>query len=70
MEIPPLTKVACGFLFFVAEAEEGLWVLGCNKEGQLGLGHTNSALQPTLVQVEERSEGPLRSSDDSAAAHD
>ena len=35
-------------------------MLGDNSFGQLGLGHTNSALQPTLVQVEERSEGPLR----------
>ena len=44
----------------MAEAEEGLWVLGDNSKGQLGLGHTNSALQPTLFQVEELSEGPLR----------
>ena len=28
--------------------------------GQLGLVHTQRALQPTLVQLEERSEGPLR----------
>jgi alpha-tubulin suppressor-like RCC1 family protein len=58
--LPPLLKVACGDNFLVAEAEEGLWVLGDNSKGQLGLGHTNSALQPTLVQVEARSEGPLR----------
>ena len=58
--LPPLLKVACGFNFLVAEAEEGLWVLGDNSKGQLGLGHTNSALQPTLIQVEELSEGPLR----------
>ena len=44
----------------MAEAEEGLWVLGDNSFGQLGLGHTNSALQPTPTQVEHRSEGPLR----------
>ena len=61
--LPPLLKVACGFKFLVAEAEEGLWVLGGNSFGQLGLGHTNSALQPTLVQVQERSEGPLRCCD-------
>ena len=58
--LPPLLKVACGDNFLVAEAEEGLWVLGDNDKGQLGLGHTNSALQPTLVQVEELSEGSLR----------
>ena len=59
-DLPPLLKVACGENFLVAEAEEGLWVLGDNEEGQLGLGHTNSAFQPTLVQLEERSEGRLR----------
>ena len=58
--LPPLIKVACGFNFLVAEAEEGLWVLGDNSKGQLGLGHTKSALQPTLFQLVERSEGPLR----------
>ena len=58
--LPPLIKVACGDSFLVAEAEEGLWVLGNNPKGQLGLGHTNSALQPTPVHVEHRSEGPLR----------
>ena len=39
---------------------EGLWVLGDNDKGQLGLGHTNSTLQPTLVQVKGLSEGSLR----------
>ena len=58
--LPPLVKVACGLNSLVAEAEEGLWVLGRNREGQLGLGHTTSALQPTRVQVEDLSEGPLR----------
>ena len=59
--LPPLIKVACGNRFLVVEAEEGgLWVLGDNEEGQLGLGHTNDALQPTQVQVEELSEGSLR----------
>ena len=58
--LPAIIKVACGCNFLVAEAEEGLWVLGNNYKGQLGLGHTNSALQPTLVQVEDLSEGPLR----------
>jgi alpha-tubulin suppressor-like RCC1 family protein len=58
--LPPILKVACGCDFLVAEAEEGLWVLGDNSEGQLGLGHTNSALQPTLIQIEELSQGPLR----------
>ena len=58
--LPPLIKVACGNNFLVAEADEGLWVLGDNSQGQLGLGHTNNALQPTLVQVEERSAGSLR----------
>ena len=59
--LPPLLKVACGNSFLVAEAEDsGLWVLGTNSNGQLGLGHTNSTLQPTLVQVEERSGGTLR----------
>ena len=52
-----LLKVACGDDFLVAE---GLWVLGDNLFGQLGLGHTNSALQPTLIQVQHRSQGPLR----------
>ena len=59
-DLPPLLKVACGSDFVVAEAEEGLWVLGDNDQGQLGLGHTTEALQPTLVHVEECSEGPLR----------
>ena len=59
--LPPLLKVALGKDFLVAEAEEGtLWVLGDNEEGQLGLGHTEYAVRPTLVQVEDRSEGPLR----------
>ena len=58
--LPPIIKVAGGFNFLVAEAEEGLWVLGDNEEGQLGLGHTNSALQPTPLQVEGFSEGPVR----------
>ena len=58
--LPPLLKVACGCNFLVAEAEEGLWVLGSNSKGQLGLGHTNSVLQLTLIQVEGRLEGPLR----------
>ena len=58
--IPPVTKVACGISSLVAEAEEGLWVLGDNSKGQLGLGHTKKVLQPTLVQVEHLSEGPLR----------
>ena len=58
--LPRIIKVACGARFLVAEAEEGLWVLGNNSEGQLGLGHTNSALQPTLVEAEGRSKGPLR----------
>ena len=63
-DFPPLIKVACGEKFLVAEGEDGLWVLGNNFSRQLGLGHTNnftnSALQPTLVQVEERAEGSLR----------
>ena len=55
--IPPLIQVACGSDFLVAEAEEGtLWVLGNSQ----GIGHTINTLQPTLVQVEQRSEGPLR----------
>ena len=58
--LPPLIKVACGNYFLVAEAEEGLWVLGNNSFGQLGLGHTDSVLQPTFVQVENCSQGPLR----------
>jgi alpha-tubulin suppressor-like RCC1 family protein len=58
--LPPLLKVACGCDFLVAEAEEGLWVLGDNSFGQLGLGHTNNTPQPIVVHVEERSEGPLR----------
>ena len=57
---PPLLKVACDWNFLVAEAEEGLWVLGNNSNGPLGLGHTNNALEPTLIQVEDLSEGPLR----------
>ena len=59
--LPPLLKVACGYKFLVAEAEEGLWLLG-NKEsgGQLGYFDTASDLQSNPVQVEERSEGPLR----------
>ena len=31
-----------------------------NEEGQLGLGHTNEALQPTLVQPEDCLKKPLR----------
>jgi alpha-tubulin suppressor-like RCC1 family protein len=58
--LPPIINVTCGFGFLVAEAGEDLWVLGDNSKGQLGLGHTNDALQPTLVHVEDRSEGPLR----------
>jgi alpha-tubulin suppressor-like RCC1 family protein len=58
--LPPLLKVACGEDFLVAETEEGLWVLGENSSGQLGLGHTNSASGPTCVQVKDLSEGPLR----------
>ena len=59
--LPPLTKVACGDRFLVAEAEEGLWVLGDNSQRQLGLGHISDSLNPSFVQVEECSEGPLRS---------
>ena len=44
----------------MAEAEEGLWVLGENSQGQLGLGHTNDALKPTHLPVTTRSEGPFR----------
>ena len=58
--LPPLIKVACGNNFLLAEAEEGLWALGSNTHGQLGLGHSYNAPQPTLVQVTEFSEGPLR----------
>ena len=58
--LPPLFKVACGNRFLVAEAEEGLLVLGDNSKGQLGLGHNYSVLQPTRVQVKNCSEGPLR----------
>ena len=58
--LPPLLKVACGNKFLVAETEEGLWVLGNNFQGQLRPSHTKSAPQPTLVEVEDRSEGPLR----------
>ena len=59
--LPPIIKLACGRDFLVAEAEEGdLWVLGDNTYGQLGLGHTDCALQPTRIDVEERSEGRLR----------
>ena len=57
---PPIIKVACGNNFLVAEAEEGLWVLGDNSWGQLGLGHTNLTTQPTHVHMEKCSEGPLR----------
>ena len=57
---PPLTKLACGDDFIVAEGQGGLWVFGDNTYGQLGLGHTDYIHQPTLVQVEELSEGPLR----------
>ena len=43
----------------MAEAEEGsLWVLSVSK-GQLGV-EANTAFQPTLIQAEGRSEGPLR----------
>ena len=55
--LPSLLKVACGGSFLIAEAEEGLWILGSNTKL---LHHTNSALQPTLIQVEGCSEGPLR----------
>jgi alpha-tubulin suppressor-like RCC1 family protein len=58
--LPSVFKVACGNNFLVAEAEEGLWVLGNNSKGQLGLGHTDNALQPTLIQVQYCAEGPLR----------
>ena len=59
--LPPLLKVACGLKFIAAETQEGtFWVLGNNSKGQLGLGHTNNALQPTLIHLEECSEGPLR----------
>ena len=57
--LPPVVKVACGSDFLVAEAEEGLWVLGNISKEQLGLGCTINTLQPTLVQVENCSEGPL-----------
>ena len=57
---PPLIKVACGNNFLVAEAEEGLWVLGDNSKGKLGLGHTNNALQPTLIQTTVPLQGSLR----------
>jgi alpha-tubulin suppressor-like RCC1 family protein len=52
--------MACGLNNIIAEAEEGIWVLGNNSEGQLGLGHTTDALQPTLVHVKEHSERPVR----------
>ena len=55
-DLPVIFKVACGLDFLVAEAEEGLWVLG----RQLSLGHINNTLIPTLVLVEECPKGPLR----------
>jgi alpha-tubulin suppressor-like RCC1 family protein len=58
--LPPLFNVACGEDFIVMEAEEGLWVLGNNESGQLGLGHTETALIPSLVPIFDRSKGPLR----------
>ena len=58
--LPPVIRVALGCYFFVAEAEEGLWVLGRNEYGQLGLGQTTEALEPTLVEVRDCSKGPLR----------
>ena len=51
--LPPLLKLACGCNFFVAEAEESLWILGNHGNGQL-------APHPTIVRAEERSKGPLR----------
>ena len=58
---PLLLKVACGYNYFVGEAREGgIWVVGANKTGQLGLGHTECVRQPTSVLVEGLSKGPLR----------
>ena len=59
-DLPPLIKIACGHDFLMGEAAEGLWALGDNTSGQLGLGHTDKVLIPTLVSVKELSEGPLR----------
>ena len=58
--ISALYKVACGYDFLVGEAFEGLWVLGDNSFGQLGLGHTNDVPQPTLLHGTFHSEGLLR----------
>ena len=58
--LPPLLKVACGCGFLVAEAEEGLWVLGNNFQEQLEYSQTNSVPKPTLFEVEDHAEGPLR----------
>ena len=58
--LPYLFKLASGGDIIVAEAEEGLWVFGSNSQGQLGVGHTQAVLQPTLVDFDERVERPLR----------
>ena len=54
------SKVACGRQFLVAEAKEGLWVLGDNSKGQLGLGNSTPASVLTLLKVPGRAMGPLR----------
>ena len=52
--LPPLVKVTCGSDFLVAEAEEGtLWFLHNSYK------HLQRTL-PTLLQVKDQSEGPLR----------
>ena len=55
-DLPVLVKVACGFRFFVAEAEDGsLCALGFSE--CLGLNHSSAM---PLVQMQQRSRGPLR----------
>ena len=58
--LPPITKVACGLQVSRGRGRRRPLGVGQQLPRELGLGHTNSALQPTLVQVEGRSEGPLR----------
>ena len=58
--LPLLCRMASGWNFLVGESEDGLWVLGHNTYGQLGLGHTNEVPVPTFVRVPELVT-PLRS---------